>query len=251
VGAELLRAGWAPSGRRGPRWPGLAPGWATLGGCVILLGVATPMAHKLDRRLYLSGMGATSYTREVGLALSHEVPKNSVLFINASRNPECCSEAHSLIFYSGKMSYIRSPDPGTALARGYLPYLVSPMAEPYEPVRGVPAHAWWRAYDLSAKRKDAAPLPQGLTPLTGRIGALDLLGIARGPGSGGRDRWVLVARLRKPMDHATATLAFKTRKGMEPVTVNVDNALVEAATLAQAEWFVLPFLGPVHGRAGK
>jgi len=244
VGTELLRMGFAASGRRGSRWPGLTLGWATIVGCVVLLGVATPSARQLDRRLYLRGMGATSYAREVGLALSHRLPKNSVLFIATSRNPECCSEAHSLIFYSGKMSYIRSPDPRTALAHGYVPFLVSPMAEPYEPVPGVPAHAWWRAYDLSVKRDDAIPLPPGLTPVTARVGVLDLLGIARGPAVRGRDRWVLVARLRKAVDHTTATLAFKTRKGVELVTVNVDNALVETAALARAGWFVLPFLGP-------
>jgi 4-amino-4-deoxy-L-arabinose transferase-like glycosyltransferase len=244
AGAELLRMLSTVPGRRGPRWPGLALGWATIVGCVILLGLATPLARQLDRQLYLGGMGATSYAREVGLALNHEVPENSVLFIGTSRNPECCSEAHSLIFYSGKMTYLRSPDPDTALAKGYAPFLISPMAEPYQPVPGVPAHAWWRAYDLRANRKEPAPLPEGLTPITGHIGVLDLMGIARGPAVRGRDRWVLVAHLRTATDHATATLAFKTRKGVVPVTVNVDNALVEAATLARAEWFVLPFLGP-------
>jgi 4-amino-4-deoxy-L-arabinose transferase-like glycosyltransferase len=240
----LVRLGSSESARPGPRWPSTALGWATVSGCAMLFGIATPLARGSERQERMARLGATSYAREVGLALDREAPKDSVLYIHFDRNPECCSEMHALMFYSGRMAYHHAPDPGTALAKGYAPFLVSPLAERYQPVPGVPAHAWWRAYDLRETRPDPAPLPQGLTPLSARVDGLELLGIARGPAVRGRDRWALVARMPTPTASSGTTLVFQTRRGTELVPVRVDDVLLDPATLAQAAWFVLPFLGP-------
>jgi 4-amino-4-deoxy-L-arabinose transferase-like glycosyltransferase len=242
----LLRVLSRGTVRLGQRGLGRVLHWATVSGCVLLLGIATPLAHGSERQAQMARLGATSYAREVGLALDREAPKDSVLFVHTNRNPECCSETHSLMFYSGKMAYLRPPDPETALAKGYAPFLVSPLAESFQPVLGVPAYAWWRAYDLREPRTDPAPLPQGLTPVAARVGPLQLLGIARGPAVRGRDRWVLVAHLNTPTDHAGVTLVFQRREGTELVPVSIDDVLLDPGTLARAAWFVLPFLGPAR-----
>ena len=229
-----------------PRWLATGLGWATIFVCVALLGIATPLARHADRQKKMASTGATSYTREVGLALRRGVPDRSVLFINTKINPECCSEEHSLMFYSGKMAYRRAPDVAAAIAKGYLPYVVSPLAEPYASVPGVPANAWWRAYDLLEPLAQPAPMPEGLTPLGVNTQTLELLGIARGPAVRGRDRWVLIARMSSDTAHTGALLIFRTRKGTDVVPVNTDETLLEPDALARAAWFILPFLGPAR-----
>jgi 4-amino-4-deoxy-L-arabinose transferase-like glycosyltransferase len=229
-----------PTSRR----PHLALFWTTVFGCVVLLGIATPLARRRDRQRQMDTVGATSYAREAGLALDRQVPENSVLYLRADRNPECCSENHSLMFYSGKMVYRLAPDPAIALAKGYLPFLVSPLAEPYQPMLGVPANAWWRAYDLREPRAEPSPLPQGLTPLSARVHGLELLGIARGPAVRGRDRWAVVARTADPTDPAVATLVFRTQRGSEVVPLSIENTLMDPAALVRAAWFVIPVVGP-------
>ena len=231
---------------RSRRWLEKTLGFATILGCAILLGIATPIARQTERQQQIAKTGATSYAREVGLALDREVPKRSVLFINAQEVPDCCSEAHALMFYSGKMAYRQAPEVAVALAKGYAPFLVSPLAESFAPVPGVPANAWWRAYDLREPLAEPAQLPQGLTPLAAHAAALELLGIARGPAVSGLDRWALVARLTSATAHARTTLVFQTRKGTEIVSVDTDGTLLDPDSLARAAWFVLPFLGPAR-----
>jgi len=220
-------------------------GWSVVVAAVGLLAVATPIARRTDENLALLTTGVTDYSREVGRALDRAVPERSVVFINIDRNPDCCSQEHALIFYSGKMAYRRVPEVDTAIGKGYLPYLVSPLAEPFTPVPGVPAHAWWRAYDLLAPLSAPAPVPGEVTPLALHVQDLELLGIARGPAVRGRDRWVLIARMgaasREPV-----TLLFHTRHGDEVVKASIDDVLLEPGAIAKAPWFVLPFVGPIR-----
>jgi 4-amino-4-deoxy-L-arabinose transferase-like glycosyltransferase len=232
--------------RRRVAWVRMGLGWMAIVGCVALLGVATPFARQAERQQLIAQPGATSYAREVGLALQREAPKKSVLFIGTQEVPACCSETHALMFYSGKMAYRQAPDVAAALAKGYAPFLVSPLAESFAPVPGVPANAWWRAYDLREPLTQPAQIPQGLTPLVAHTAALELLGIARGPAVGGLDRWTLVARLTSAADHSGATLVFQTRKGSKIVPVGTGQTLLDPASLANAAWFVLPFLGPAR-----
>lgn len=220
-------------------------GWSAVFAAVGLLAVATPIARRSEERKALLTVGATDYSGDVGRALDRALPDRSVLFINIDRNPACCSQEHALIFYSGKMAYRRMPEVDLAVDKGYLPYLVSPLAEPFAPVPGVPAHAWWRGYDLLAPLSAPAPVPEGVTPLSLRVQDLELLGIARGRGVRGRDHWVLVARMvaatREPIK-----LVFHTRTGTERVTAAIDDVLLEPGAIAKAPWFVLPFVGPAR-----
>ena len=229
---------------RGALSPSL--GWASILGGVFLLAVATPLARHADEQRQISTVGATSYTREAGLALRLALPESSVLFIHTDRNPECCSEQHSLMFYSGMMAYRRAPDAANAIARGYKPFLVSPLAEPFAPVPSVPANAWWRAYDLTVPLALPAPQPQGLTPIAGRAGRMELLGVARGPAVTARDRWAFVARWASPEGTASEILVFKTRTGSERIALDLDGTLLGAEALKAAAWFVVPLLGPVR-----
>ena len=69
------------------------------------------------------------------------------------------------------------------------PYLVSPAAEIFEPVPGVPLHAWLRAYNLERPIFAPAPLPDGLLPVKARPRQ------AVGARSGGRPRVPLAQSL--------------------------------------------------------
>jgi hypothetical protein len=51
-------------------------------------------------------------------------------------------------------------------------------------------------------------------------------------------------RLSSPTASTGTTLVFQTRRGTELIAVSVDDALLDPTTLAQAAWFVIPFLGP-------
>jgi len=228
-----------------PRWLARVLGYLAAVAVVALLAVAAPVARWKDEKQALATVGVTDYTREVGRALDRAVPKQSVVFIATERNPDCCSQEHALIFYSGRMAYRRAPEIELAIAKGYLPYLVSPLSEPYVPVPGVPPYAWWRAYDLSAPLGGPAPVPPDVTPLSLRAHGLDLLGIARGRAAPERDRWILIAHVARAGDESVA-LAFETRRGTELVKANLDDVLLDRNTLDQAAWFILPFMGPAR-----
>lgn len=217
---------------------------------VVLLAFVTPVARHADEQQQMAAAGATSYTREVGLALQRSLPERSVLFIHTDVNPECCSEEHSLIFYSGKMSYRHAPDVMRALDRGYAPILVSPLAERFAPIPDIPANAWWRAYDLLAPRAQPAPLPSGFTLMKVRAKGMELLGVACGPAVSSRDRWAFVARRvgGEGLPEEGHVVTFKTMKGSERIPLNLDGVLLDAETLKRAAWFVLPLIGPPRSK---
>jgi hypothetical protein len=69
------------------------------------------------------------------------------------------------------------------------------------------------------------------------------LGISRGPATFERDRWIVVARVVDPT-FEPLTLVFQTRQRREVVRAPLESVLLDNNKLAQAAWFVLPFLGP-------
>jgi 4-amino-4-deoxy-L-arabinose transferase-like glycosyltransferase len=226
-----------------PRWLGKVLGHSSGVAAVALLALAAPSAGRNEEKQFLATLGATDYARDVGRALDRGTPERSVAFIKIDRNPDNCSEEHALIFYSGRMAYARAPELKIAATKGYSPYLVSPLAEPFAPVPGVPPHAPWRAYDLAAPLGEPAAVPPGVTPLSLRQRELDLLGIARGPATPERDRWIVVAHTAGPA-FEPLTLVFQTRRGREVVSAPLEHVLLDNSKLAQVDWFVLPFLGP-------
>lgn len=226
-----------------PRWLGRAMGHAATVAAVALLVLATPTARRKEEAQFLASLGATDYARDVGRALDRAVPGKSVAFVKIDRNPDNYSGEHALIFYSGRMAYARAPEMKLAAIKGYSPYLVSPLAEPFTPVRGVPPHAPWRAYDLSAPLAGPAEVPPDVTALALRQQEIDLLGIARAGATPERDRWIVVARMATPV-YEPLMLVFQTRLAREVVRAPLEHVLLDRNTLAQAAWFVLPFMGP-------
>jgi 4-amino-4-deoxy-L-arabinose transferase-like glycosyltransferase len=229
---------------RNPSWLRVAMGSAGLAGALGLLAIAPPLVRQDQEAQRVLEMGVIDYSREVGRALDLVTPKRSVIFANVDREPECCTQQHALIFYSGRMTYLIAYDLETAAEHGYAPYLVSPLAEPFAPIGIVPAHAWLRAYDLSAPTDAPAPLPSDATPLALRAGTLDLLGIACGPAVDDIDHWVLFAQMAGEPKAASVSLVFRTRYGVVPVTASTEATMAGPAKLAKAAWFVLPFIGP-------
>ncbi len=183
-----------------------------------------------------------SHTREVGLAIGKATPARSVLFQDFEREPGEASEVLNQIFWSGRMTYKRAPDVETAKARGYHPYLISPAAEPFAPVDGVPGHAWLRAYDLERPTPSPAPLPSDVLRLEGQAGGMQVLGAAAGPASFAEDRWAFY--VRSPQPPGELRVSFMTAAGPVEVAIPPTNCLRDGQRLAGAAWFVLPTLGP-------
>ncbi|RKG80006.1 dolichyl-phosphate-mannose--protein mannosyltransferase [Corallococcus exercitus] len=187
-----------------------------------------------------------SYSREVGLALSRHTPERSVVFAALDTDPPLSFENLSLMFWSGRMTYRRAPDVALARERGYHPYLVSPLAEPFAPVPGVPPQAALRAYDLEAPLPQPAPLPDGLTPLSVRQGNLEVLGFAsRGVGHD-RDRYAFYARALGPPQPLRVT--FHGPDGIVERVLEPGATLRNPQALRGAAWFVLPAVGPSRAK---
>jgi 4-amino-4-deoxy-L-arabinose transferase-like glycosyltransferase len=183
---------------------------------------------------------ASSYSREVGLALDAAVPKRAVIDIATdSDEPGCCFEKQSLMFWSGRMAY-RPLDQTVAAQRGYHRYRVSPVSEPFAAVPGVPLDAWWRAYDLETPAEEAA-LPDGLERVDADVGAMHIYGFAAGPIDGRRDRWAVFVSSPAP---EPLTLGFELHDGSQAVRVEPQATLKHNEGLAGRKWFILPVVGP-------
>ncbi|HUB07702.1 MAG TPA: glycosyltransferase family 39 protein [Myxococcales bacterium] len=169
-----------------------------------------------------------SYGDDIGKPLDALLPKNSVLFLT-SRDPKCCFGRQSLMFYSGRMTYPAREDlVDIAREKGFHPYLVSGIAQPYARVAGVPASSWLQAYDLDAPLVAPADLPPDLTridvPVEG-YGDMHVLGVAVHRGDSERDRYVFYVRT--------------DRLRTIDVTFDLDDGTFEAATLRairQLDW---------------
>ena len=188
---------------------------------------------------------ARSHTQEVGRALAAATPANSVVFLDVDRDADQAFEWLGSIFWSGRDTWQRPPDVRRAVSRGFHPYLLSPAAEPFAPVPGVPADAWLRAYDLEVPARPA-PLPRGVMPLSLRVDGMQILGIAAGPATSHRDRWaVYVHSVRPPVP---LRVAFDTATGQVEKRVPPDASLRDRRRLAGKAWFVLPVIGPPRAR---
>ncbi|RJS22605.1 dolichyl-phosphate-mannose--protein mannosyltransferase [Corallococcus sp. H22C18031201] len=184
-----------------------------------------------------------SSSREVGLALAKATPARSVLFEAVEMDPPLTFETLSLMFWSGRMAYRVPPDVPLARSRGYHAYLVSPLAEPYAPVPGVPAHAAMRAYDLEEPRPTPPPLPEGVTPLSIREGNLEVLGYATGDAGGGQDRYAFYVRVLGPAQTLRVTF-HSSQDGIEERELPLSASLRHPPALSSASWFILPTVGP-------
>jgi 4-amino-4-deoxy-L-arabinose transferase-like glycosyltransferase len=158
--------------------------------------VQSPLRLRAERTAHRDPF-VESYGDQLGRALDRSIPERSVLFVDVARDPHCCFEKTSLIFYSGRMVY-KFDDKlvGLARERGYHPYLVSGAARPYRRVESVPASSPWQAFDLDSPLTRASPPPQDMTQVNGWtgnarvIGNAHVIGFAIGRGDKDRDRYV-------------------------------------------------------------
>ncbi|RKH49568.1 phospholipid carrier-dependent glycosyltransferase [Corallococcus sp. AB050B] len=228
------------------------PGWMTVGlgfaASAVLawhLALTLPVEKARYQAEHLEEL-YVSHTREVGLAVSRHTPKNSVLFAALDFDAPLNFENLNLMFWSGRMAYRRAPDVALARERGYHPYLVSPLAEPYAPVPGIPPQAALRAYDLEAPLPQPAPLPDGLTPLSVRQGNLEVLGFAsRGLGHG-LERYAFYVRALGPPQPLRVT--FHGPDGIVERVLETGATLRHPQALRGAAWFILPTLGPPRAK---
>ena len=206
-----------------------------------LLLARTPQA-RAEAEAALEVQSLMGYEREVGLALSRETPEKSVIFLGTDREPPSGFAVQNLLFWSGRTTYRRPPDVATAHRAGYHPYLVSPAAQPFREVPGVPASSWLRAYDLDAPAPPP-PLPAGVTPLGLWTGGVQMLGWAAEPGDGRHGRYAFYLHTDGPVGRVR--VVYRTRAGEEVGWVDPGEALTYA--VAGKPWFVVPALGPPPG----
>ncbi|ATB46176.1 glycosyltransferase family 39 protein [Corallococcus macrosporus] len=205
------------------------------------LAVTLPVARARYLSDHLDDLYVT-YSREVGRALDQQTPARSVLFLAQDFDVPHAMEYLSLMFWSNRMAYRRPPDVPTARRHRYHPYLVSPLAERYAPVPGVPPDAALRAYDLLAPRPAPAALPDGVTPLSFREKNMEVLGVAVGHAGGGRDRYAFFVRAHGAPH--SLRVVFQGRGGRLERSLDPGAARRRDAALRNASWFIVPVLGP-------
>jgi 4-amino-4-deoxy-L-arabinose transferase-like glycosyltransferase len=188
----------------------------------------------------------TSYERELGLVLDRDLPKKSVLFQAIDHDPPRVFETQESMFWSGRMTYRRPVDLPAAHAKGYHAYLTSPAAEPFQPVPGIPAHAWMRAYDAEAHASPPS-IPEGATPVELEIEGMQVLGYASGPVDAKSDKWVFFIR-PNGIPHGLQVSFVTHDKVVFPLQLEPEASLKHREHLAGAPWFILPTLGPPRSR---
>ncbi|MFB1481016.1 dolichyl-phosphate-mannose--protein mannosyltransferase [Corallococcus sp. RDP092CA] len=240
VSAALLTAVVFRLARR-PEWMTVRLGLAASAVLGWHLAITLPVEKARYQAEHLDEL-YVSYSREVGRALARNTPKRSVIFAALDRDPPLNFENLNLMFWSGRMAYRRAPDVALAHERGYHPYLVSPLAEPYAPVPGVPPQAALRAYDLEAPLPQPAPLPDGITQLSARQANLEVLGFAsRGVGQD-LERYAFYVRALGPPQ--PLRVAFHGPDGIVERVLEPGATLRSPQALRGAAWFILPALGP-------
>jgi hypothetical protein len=202
--------------------------------------VRPPKQIQTERERHRAEM-TTENMKVVGLALDRVVAKKSVLFQAIDFDPPVNFELQDLIFWSGRMVYRRQVDAETVRRRGYHPYIVSPVAEPFAPIAGIPAHASMRAYDLDAPAAPA-PIPDGAMSVDVAIDGGKVVGLASGEGYDGKDRWVFFVRPTAVPRGFDVT--FVTVGGPHRVRVEPEASLRHRASLANVPWFLVPAYGP-------
>ncbi len=222
-----------------------AVGISTAGVLVLQLGIRLPDEVRRLKGEHQQRM-LTSYEREMGLVLDRTLPKKSVLFLSIDLESPGVFEGHESMFWSGRMSYRLPVDFATCHARGYHPYLLSPIAQPYAPVPGVPAHAWMRAYDAEVPA-GPPPIPEGATPLDLQVEGMRVLGFASGPVDREHDKWVFFIH-SDGVPHGLQVFFLTGGKTNEPLQLEPEASLMHRDHLAGAPWFLLPTLGPPRAR---
>ncbi|WP_407736337.1 ArnT family glycosyltransferase [Hyalangium sp.] len=195
---------------------------------------AQPEVHKQEL--------LTSYERELGQVLDRELPKKSVLWQAFDLDPERVFEIHESLFWNGRMTYRGAVDYAAAHAKGYHPYIVSPVAEPYAPVPGVPAYAWMRAYDAEVPASPP-PIPEGATPVDIQVAGMQVLGFAAGPADGKTDKWVFFIHSDGVPQRLPLTFVTDDSHA-SPLRLEPEASLMNRGRLAGVPWFILPTLGP-------
>ncbi len=202
---------------------------------------AVPRAQA-QQVVHLAPQLLISYSAELGPALDAAVPQRAVVFQDLDADPPGVFEVQSLIFWSGRIVYRRAADPAAAERRGYHPYLVSPAAEPFAPVPGVPPHAWLRAYDLKSPAAPS-PLPDGVHPLEIPAGPQTVVGWAAGRIDAGHHRYAFYLRPNGLPGPLAVTFHLKngtSRRALIPP----EDALRSRHRLARSAWYTAPAVGP-------
>ena len=180
-----------------------------------------------------------AFSKTVGQAIDALTPEQSVVLFDAGDAPGQI-ERHNMLFWSNRM-VVPGRDPTDYPAHGFHPYLVSAIAEPYEPLP-VPASAWLRAYDLTKPLPEPAPVPEGLTRLDVRVGNAEVVGYSSEPSLRGRARYAFIVRPNG--DLRPMRVRFTTAEGPVEVMTKATDALKPVGQLARAAWYVLPVVGP-------
>ncbi len=208
------------------------------------LAIATNDRALRAKATSLRDQSLESYTDKLGLALDRLIPDKSVLLLGIDRNRPCCFEKQNLMFWSGRMVYPRTFEQ-RARDRGYHPYLISSVAQPFALVAGVPAGSPLQAFDLNAPLPGPSPLPEGVATSEVDAAGTKLEGLGTLRGDGRRDRYALYMHSATPQ--ARVDLAFLSRGGSQNWMLGPELSLAGPIQLKDAAWYILPALGPRKG----
>ena len=224
--------------RRLPHWTiGLVGSIAAIAFVVVMVPEVARAQdkHREDSREF----NQTVHSRDPGLAIASRLRGNDVVWLDVDRNANGQFENLNTEFWSNaivKVGHLPQPVPANA-------WLVSPRAEAFEPLP-VPANSWMRGYDTSKPLKEPAPLPEDLQPLTLQSGSMAVVGVASQPPSQSLSRYAFFVKPTQGRAEAI-NVTFTLRDGTKVVkSIAPEAALLPAAYLAQASWFVMPVLGP-------
>jgi hypothetical protein len=167
-------------------------------------------------------------------------PKPSLVLVDYDFDPQHEFEDKSLMFWSDRLT-LRGRDPKDYPQHGYHPYVVSSRAEPFELLRGVPADAWFQAFDM-ARPATAPPLPEAVRRVEASFGNLHVLGYAAGRSDSDHDRYAFYVRA----DGVPSDLFVTFRTAQMPVALRIapEASLITRQHLVNAAWYVVPAIGP-------
>jgi 4-amino-4-deoxy-L-arabinose transferase-like glycosyltransferase len=235
LGAGLIVLGLGRALRNG--WLTRVTASAALAAALWLFGWKVPEAQAHESAQHPDAWD--SYTEEAGHALS-AIPSATV-FALFDHDSGDAFPLHELMFWSGHDAHGGTTLLSRAIARGDHPFAVSTIALPFEPVAGVPAYAWSRAYDL-ARPQPKVGLPDGVHPLAASAGNLEVLGVACGTISRGHGRMAVYARAHGPASELT--VGMQTEEGDRPVRVPLSATLRSVSDLQKGPWFIVPVRAP-------
>lgn len=230
---------WKRAGAWVPAWPAGVVVAALLGWASVVQ--ASQLQSKMHEDAKANMFNA--YSREVGRVMDAASPKKSLLLIDIDFESPGQFEYLNLTFWSDRL-VLGGHDVKDYPQAGYHPYLVSPAAEPFAPVPGVPADSWLRAYDLTVPAAGPTPLPEGATPLDFTVGTMKVLGFASARHDSERERYVFFVQ---PQGVPTELkVVFESANGPVEKVIAPEAALRNRARLATSAWFIAPVFGPLR-----